>query len=221
MRCNLVAGHGALAVALTLTACGGSSGTSGSPSAPTPTATPRRSRSRERGALSRFRRIRHPRVGEWSCGATMMVSRITSWQTMGPSTRATSRLAPSAQWYRCPRVASTITARFTRRPCSARSAAEAEKRPRHVRTTATIRPGRRGNRQILDAELVRGTAAAGDSSSLPPVTSWIIIASLVGIVGVGFAVTRFRRRRGRALLDLGAVSQHWITEQQAGKHSDR
>ena len=38
MRCNLVAGHGALAVALTVTACGGgSSGTSGSPSAPTPT----------------------------------------------------------------------------------------------------------------------------------------------------------------------------------------
>ncbi len=36
MRCNLVAGHGALAVALTLTACGGgSSGTSGSPTAPT------------------------------------------------------------------------------------------------------------------------------------------------------------------------------------------
>ncbi len=37
MRCNLIAGHGALAVALTLTACGGgSSGTSsGNPTAPT------------------------------------------------------------------------------------------------------------------------------------------------------------------------------------------
>ncbi len=36
MRCNFVAGYGALAVALILTACGGgSSGSSGSPTAPT------------------------------------------------------------------------------------------------------------------------------------------------------------------------------------------
>ena len=47
------------------------------------------------------------------------------------------------------------------------------------------------------------------------------VEGTIHIEGVGFAVTRFRRRRGGALLDLGEVSQHWITEQQAGKHSDR
>jgi hypothetical protein len=54
-----------------------------------------------------------------------------------------------------------------------------------------------------------------------PVTSWIIIALLAGIVGVGFAVTRFRRSRGGSLFDLGEVSQTWITEQRVDKRSDR
>ena len=59
------------------------------------------------------------------------------------------------------------------------------------------------------------------SSTLPPVTSWIVIALLVGIVGVGFAVTRFRRSRGISLFELGEVSQAWITEQRLDKRSDR
>jgi hypothetical protein len=53
------------------------------------------------------------------------------------------------------------------------------------------------------------------------VTGWIVIALLVGIVGVGFAVTRFRHSRGGMLFDLGSVSQAWITEQRVDERSDR
>jgi hypothetical protein len=53
------------------------------------------------------------------------------------------------------------------------------------------------------------------------VTNWIVIASLVGIAGIGFAVMRFRRRRDRARFDLGEVSEQWITEQRTDERSDR
>ncbi|MDA1183991.1 MAG: hypothetical protein O2930_05000 [Acidobacteria bacterium] len=52
-------------------------------------------------------------------------------------------------------------------------------------------------------------------------TIWIIIASLVGIVGVGLAVMRFRRGRDGSQFDLGDVSEQWITEQRSDKHVDR
>ena len=56
---------------------------------------------------------------------------------MSRSIRATSWLAPPVGWCQPPRAASTITVRFTQRRCSARSAAQAEKRPRHARSTAS------------------------------------------------------------------------------------
>ena len=51
-------------------------------------------------------------------------------------------------------------------------------------------------------------------------TSWIIIALLVGITAVGFVVTRARRSRAGTLFALGALSQTWITEQRSDKRLD-
>jgi hypothetical protein len=53
------------------------------------------------------------------------------------------------------------------------------------------------------------------------VDAWIIIALLVGIVAVGFAVTRRQRWQGGSQIDLGEVSQSWIREQRSDKSSDR
>ena len=82
----LVVGHGALAGALALTACGG--GSSDSPTTPTSNVSTI-SILGERGSQSFSPNPARPPVGKWSCGATMMVSRIALWQTMGRSTRAT------------------------------------------------------------------------------------------------------------------------------------
>ena len=48
---------------------------------------------------------------------------------------------------------------------------------------------------------------------------WFSIVLLVGMIGVGFVVTRLVRSRGSS--DLGEVSQNWLTEQRAKKQSDR
>ena len=58
------------------------------------------------------------------------------------------------------------------------------------------------------------------SSRLGPVTSWIIIALLVGIAAVRFVVTRARRSRSGTLFALGALSQTWIREQRSDKRLD-
>jgi hypothetical protein len=50
------------------------------------------------------------------------------------------------------------------------------------------------------------------------VGGWISIV-LLGIISVGFVVTRLVRSRGSS--DLGEVSQNWLTEQRAKKQSDR
>ena len=52
-------------------------------------------------------------------------------------------------------------------------------------------------------------------------TSWIIIALLVGIAAGGLVVTRARRSRAGTLFELGAVSQTWIAEQRCDKHLDQ
>jgi len=51
------------------------------------------------------------------------------------------------------------------------------------------------------------------------VGGWFSIVLLVGIIGVGFVVTRLVRSRRSS--DLGEVSQNWLTEQRAKKQSDR
>jgi hypothetical protein len=51
------------------------------------------------------------------------------------------------------------------------------------------------------------------------VGGWFSIVLLVGMIGVGFVVTRLVRSRGSS--DLGEVSQNWLTEQRAKKQSDR
>jgi hypothetical protein len=52
------------------------------------------------------------------------------------------------------------------------------------------------------------------------VDNWII-ALLLGVVCVGFVVARVRGSRAGSMLDLGEVSQSWLTEQRADKRSDR
>jgi len=51
------------------------------------------------------------------------------------------------------------------------------------------------------------------------VGGWFSIVLLVGMISVGFVVTRLVRSRGSS--DLGEVSQNWLTEQRAKKQSDR
>ena len=51
-------------------------------------------------------------------------------------------------------------------------------------------------------------------------TSWIIIALLVGIAAVRFVVTCASRSRSGTLFALGALSQTWIREQRSDKRLD-
>ena len=51
------------------------------------------------------------------------------------------------------------------------------------------------------------------------VGGWFGIVLLVGMISVGFVVTRLVRSRRSS--DLGEVSQNWLTEQRAKKQSDR
>jgi hypothetical protein len=39
-------------------------------------------------------------------------------------------------------------------------------------------------------------------------------------IGVGFVLTRLWRSRGTASMDMGEVSQRWITEQRTSKYRD-
>ena len=50
------------------------------------------------------------------------------------------------------------------------------------------------------------------------VITWLIVL-VVSIVGVSFALAHARARR-ESQVDLGRVSQSWITEQRAGQHRD-
>jgi hypothetical protein len=50
------------------------------------------------------------------------------------------------------------------------------------------------------------------------VGGWISIV-LLGIISIGFVVTRLVRSRRSS--DLGEISQNWLTEQRAKKQSDR
>ena len=52
-------------------------------------------------------------------------------------------------------------------------------------------------------------------------TTWIIIALLVGIAAVGLVVKRARRSRADTPFELGAVSETWITEQRSDRRLDR
>ena len=49
----------------------------------------------------------------------------------------------------------------------------------------------------------------------------IVIALLAGIAAAGLVVERRRRSRTGTLLELGAVSETWIAEQQSNRRLDR
>ena len=51
-----------------------------------------------------------------------------------------------------------------------------------------------------------------------PVINWLI-ALVVCVVVASFALARLRARRG-SQVDLGKVSESWVTEQRAGKQRD-
>ena len=65
-----------------------------------------------------------------------------------------------------------------------------------------------------------GTSSVG-ASRLGPVAIGIVIVLLAGIAAVGRVVERRRRSRTGTLLELGAVSETWITEQQSNRRLDR
>ena len=65
-----------------------------------------------------------------------------------------------------------------------------------------------------------GTSSVG-ASRLGPVAIGIVIALLAGIVAVGLVVERRRRSRTGTLLELGAMSEKWIAEQQSNRRLDR
>ena len=153
MRSVLVVGHGALAVALVVAACGGgSSGSSASPTAPTSNVSTI-SILGERGSQSFSPNPASPggQMVVWrndNAGVThRIVANDGSFDTGDIVPGATSRMVQP------PRAASTITAKFTQRRCSALSAAQAEERPRHARSTANelSRTVGRGNRDTPGA----------------------------------------------------------------------
>ena len=59
------------------------------------------------------------------------------------------------------------------------------------------------------------------ASRLGPVAIGIVIVLLAGIAAVGRVVERRWRSRTGTLLELGAVSETWITEQQSNRRLDR
>ena len=59
------------------------------------------------------------------------------------------------------------------------------------------------------------------ASRLGPVAIGIVIALLAGIAAVGLVVERRRRSRTGTLLELSAMSETWIAEQQSNRRLDR